>query len=90
LRCHYCVDAERLIQCTHCRSSVDLFGCNHCEGCERCVQSSYLVRSYDMNGCQYCFGCVGLVGKEFHVLNQPYSRSDYFALVGALKKAGRS
>jgi hypothetical protein len=27
---------------------------------------------------------VGLSRKEFHILNQPYSRTDYFALIKAL------
>ena len=75
LRCHYCVDVERSVSSTHCRASRDLFGCSHCEACERCTQSSYLTRSFDCTGCTYCFGCVGLVGKDFHILNQPYSRS---------------
>lgn len=87
LRCHYCVDVERSVSCTHCRASRDLFGCSHCEGCERCTQSSYLTRSFDCTGCTYCFGCVGLVGKDFHVLNVAYSRSEYFALTARLKKS---
>jgi hypothetical protein len=32
---------------------------------------------------------VGLEGKDFHVLNQPYERRAYFELVGALQKALR-
>ena len=90
LRCHYCVDVERSVGSTHCRSSKDLFGCSHCESCERCSQSSYLVRSYDCVGCTYCFGCVGLVGKDFHVLNQRYGRSEYFALVAKLGGKARA
>jgi hypothetical protein len=29
---------------------------------------------------------VGLVGKEFHILNEPYSRKEYFDGVAKLKK----
>lgn len=87
LKCHYCVDSERLSSCTHCRDSVDLHACTHCEACERCSQSSYLVRSVDCTNCTYCFGCVGLTGKDFHILNQPHSRSEYFAIVAKLAKS---
>jgi hypothetical protein len=85
-RCHYCTDSERLVSSTHCRSSRDLSQCNHCTDSERCMQSSYLVRCFDCTACSYCFGCVGLVGKDFHILNQPYSRSDYFATLARLQK----
>ena len=85
-RCHYCVDCERCSSSTHCRQSRDLLACNHCERCERCSQSSYLVQCIDCTSCTYCFGCVGLVGKEFHVLNRPMSRSEYFSTVARLTK----
>jgi hypothetical protein len=51
------------------------------------VQSSYLVKCFDCTSCTYLFGCVGLVGKDFHVLNRPYPRGEYFALTNRLKKA---
>jgi hypothetical protein len=34
--------------------------------------------------CTYCFGCVGLVKKEFHILNVPYPRTQYFEIVKRL------
>ena len=40
--------------------------------------------SQDCSSCTYCFGCVGLVRKEFHILNEPYDRKTYFKLVKAL------
>ena len=60
--------------------------CSHCVASERCAQSSYLVRSVDCTGCTYCFGCVGLVRKDFHILNKPYDRSAYFALTARLAR----
>jgi hypothetical protein len=87
VRCHYCVDSERCHDSTHCRSSRDLLRCNHCVECERCVGSAHLVKSIDCQACTYCFGCVGLTGKDFHVLNEPYERRDYFALVAKLSAA---
>lgn len=88
-RCHYCVDCERCTLSTHCRSSRDLLSANHCQASDRCSHSSYLVRCYDCSNCTYCFGCVGLVGKDFHILNERYSRTDYFAITTKLKAALR-
>jgi hypothetical protein len=85
-RCHYCVDCQRCYDSTHCRSSRDLSGCNHCVACERCTQCSYVTRSIDCASCTYCFGCVGLVRKDFHILNKPYERSAYFALSSRLAR----
>lgn len=86
VRCHYCVESQRCWDSTHCRSSRELLLCNHCTSSERCVQSTQLVRCVDCTGCNYCFGCVGLVKKDFHILNKPYDRSAYFALTAALAR----
>jgi hypothetical protein len=39
--------------------------------------------------CNYCFGCVGLTRADFHILNEPYDRSEYFKIVKALTRALR-
>ena len=85
VRCHYCVDSQRCTDSTHCRGSRDLLGCNHCVACDRCTQCAYCYKSVDCMQCTYCFGCVGLFRQDFHILNRPYSRSEYFALVKKLK-----
>ena len=46
-------------------------------------------RCIDCNGCTYCFGCVGLSKKDFHILNEPYERQEYFAKVSELRRALR-
>jgi hypothetical protein len=87
LRCHYCFDSERCVDCTHCRLSQDLFGCTHMTGCSRCSRSAYLERCVDCRDCNYCFGCVGLSGRDFHILNEPYDRSAYFKLTAELSRS---
>jgi hypothetical protein len=42
------------------------------------------VRSIGCTGSSYCFGCVGLSGADFHILNERYSRDEYFALTRRL------
>ncbi len=65
--------------CTDCHQSTQLVDC------ERCSDSQYLSQCTDCVECTYCFGCVGLVGKEFHILNEPYDRKTWFKMVKALK-----
>jgi hypothetical protein len=45
-----------------------------------------VVRSNGLSNCVYCFGCVGLSGREFHILNKPYSRKDYFEITARLSR----
>ena len=86
IRCHYCVDSLRLVDCTHCHGSSDLTSCSHLSHCRGCSQSAYLERCVDCSDCRYCYGCVGLTGREFHILNEPYERSVYFATVAQLNR----
>jgi len=51
------------------------------------VGSAFLVRSLDCADCTYCFGCVGLTKKSFHILNEPYGRTEYFRAIEPLKAA---
>ena len=53
----------------------------------RCQGSSYLVHCRDCVDCTYCFGCVGLIKKEFHILNVRYPRNAYFELTAKLEQA---
>jgi hypothetical protein len=85
--CIACTACERCVECTFCSRSKGLLRCHYCVDVERSVSST---RSFDCTGCTYCFGCVGLVGKDFHILNEPYSRSEYFALTARLKKSSNA
>jgi hypothetical protein len=84
--CHYCVRSRFSTNCSHCRDSSRLVGCHHCIESEECTSCRYVTRSRGLTNCTYCFGCVGLSGKDFHILNQPYSRKDYFELVDHLSR----
>src|SRR5581483_3060338 len=87
-RCHRsrysegCSDSTQLTHCKTCRQSHSLA---YCEDCEHCGDSNYLIACAFCFECDYCFGCVGLSGKDFHILNRKYSRSEYFRLVAELK-----
>jgi hypothetical protein len=86
VRCHYCVRCSGCMDCSQCKDSKTLIMSQHCVDCENCTQSAYLTKCAACTGCTYCFGCVGLSGKDFHILNEPYSRSEYFAVTKRLMK----
>ncbi|MFA7278408.1 MAG: hypothetical protein WC101_05530 [Candidatus Gracilibacteria bacterium] len=58
---------------------------NNCNFCYFCVDSSnleyceYMINSHD------CFGCISLHRKQYYILNQPYSKEDYFKKVAEIK-----
>jgi hypothetical protein len=97
-RCRFCVQCVRCDDCSNCEQCHDCRACTKsklCRGCARsgslemcegCEDSQYLVLCVDCSNCTQCFACVGLKSEEFCVLNQRYSRKDYFPIVQALKK----
>lgn len=95
--CMFCTSCDACYRCTHCTRCVECSNCTHCVDCTschnsayctksvRCVGSKYLERSEDCADCTYCFGCVGLVKKDFHILNVAYDKRSYFDLVAKLR-----
>ena len=90
--CERCYRARYATGCTDCSDITHCVNCRHCHGStfcyesESCTDSNYLVFSSHCSECNYCFGCVGLVRKDFYILNEPYSRADYFRTVERLQK----
>jgi len=60
--------------------------CAYCVQSEGCSNSAYVILSRNLSECNYCFGCVGLNKKDFHILNQGFSREAYFRLSAQLRK----
>jgi hypothetical protein len=77
-----CMESQLL---THCETCRDCRSLAYCQGCEHCGDSNYLVSCSYCFECDYCFGCVGLVKKDFHILNKKYSRADYFREIARLR-----
>lgn len=84
--CHYCVASTNCTDCSHSSHSSRLVGCHHCLLSEDCTASSYLVRCTALANCTYCFGCIGLSGKDFYILNEPYERAEYFKVTARLTR----
>ncbi len=85
--CTYCRDCTGCSRCTQCVECENCHDSNYCVRSKNCSASSYLILSEDCAECVFCFGCVGLVQEEFHILNQPFTRQEYFELVAELKAA---
>jgi len=96
-RCMFSKNLDSCYCCTHCEdcnNSANLAQsslCSWCNesaylvNCQYCSRSAYLIRCVSCNDCNYCFGCVGLDKRDFHILNVPYSRKEYFEIVKSLK-----
>ena len=85
--CTYCTGCERCSDCTHCTECEGCHSCSYSVRSRNCSNSSYMIMSENCANCVFCFGCAGLVKKEFHILNQKFSRDVYFKKVAELKKA---
>jgi len=85
-RSHHCRDCSACTECTHCVRCRACLACQHCVDSEHCVGSAYLVRCVACSGCTYGFGCVGLSRRDFCILNEPYDRATYFAVVSRLAR----
>lgn len=69
--------------CYECIDIKGCYDCNFCQECRNCNNSWFL---YDCIGCNDCFMCVNLRQKQYYILNEPYSREEYFAKVAEYKK----
>ena len=84
--CTHCIRCELCTNCSHCVDCRNCQSCAYCVQSENCTNSAYLVMCRTLSDCTYCFGCVGLQKKDFHILNVPFNRQEYFKIVGRLKK----
>ena len=73
-----CIDFFQLINsenCYECLRCEECYGLHFSAFCNNC-SDSYFLR--DCHGCRNCFGCCNLRQKEYHILNKPYSKEEYF------------
>lgn len=102
---HASEDSMYLADCWRTRDSLDLmfsdgselcyecfsiglgaYNCNFCDCTRSCTDCEYCDLCFS---CKHCFGCVGLQGKEYHILNKPYSKEEYAQKVAEIKKSMR-
>lgn len=86
-KCTYCDSCSACTECTHCRECTNVHGSSYCVRSSQLSGCTYVVMSQNCYDCVFCFGCVGLVKKEFHILNRPFKRDEYFRTVAKLEVA---
>lgn len=73
-----CIDFYQLNNCEFCYETVRCEGCYNLQFssfCNNCSDSYFLQ---DCIGCRNCFGCCNLKQKQYYVLNEPYSKGEYY------------
>lgn len=85
--CTYCHQCRDCSDCTHCTRALNCHASSYCVDATSCHKCTYVLLSSHCYECVFCFGCVGLVKKEFYILNRPFKRQVYFKIVAELKAA---
>ncbi len=89
-------DCRNLLSGNLCKNVSDIFSADSSELCYQgvnirrsyniicssfCVRSDNVLYSLRFKDCKNCFGCVGLINKEYCILNKQYSKEAYEDLV---------
>ena len=83
-----CVDCWLINACENC------YSCINCEKCYNVFFSQYATNCldsfllYNCSNCSNCFGCVNLRNKQYYIFNKPYSKEEYFKIVGEYDFSG--
>jgi len=80
----YSFDLERSYDCLYCFKSYNL---KYSFNCRDCMDSFFL---YDCRNCQNCFMSWNLRNQKYCILNQPYSKEDYFKKIEEYNLASSS
>lgn len=67
----FCFDVEQSYDCFYCFKCYQV---RHSFNSRDCIGSAFLA---DCRNCQNCFMCWNLRNKQYHIMNQPYSRGEY-------------
>lgn len=80
-----CYDSSFLHDCELCYECLDSNKLYACVECQSCQNSSDLIYCYDCIGCKNCVGCYGLRNKEYHIMNEKYTREAYLEKIKVLE-----
>ena len=68
----YCFDTEFSYDCLYC---FKCYKVRHSFDARDCIESMFL---FDCRNCSNCFMCWNLRNKQYHILNKPYVKEEYF------------
>ena len=72
------------VDCTHIHNCQYCYNCMSSDNCYNLLSSWIMVNCRDCSycywntGCSDCLGCVNVQRKQYHILNKPYSKDEYF------------
>jgi len=81
--CVDCCAFNKSELCYGCMENSTLYNCNFMYWCANCTDCEYLMYCFD---CEHCFGCFGLKYKKYCILNEQYSKEEYFSRVREIKE----
>lgn len=81
--CGDCCAFNKSELCYGCMENTTLYNCNFTYWCANCVDSEYLFYCFD---CKNCFGCMDLMHKQYMILNEQYSKEEYFKKLAEVKE----
>jgi hypothetical protein len=79
----YCFDADQCYDCTYC---FKVFNVKYAFDVRDSMDSVFL---YDCRNVHDCFMCWNLRNREYCILNQPYSKEEYFRKLGGYRLDSR-
>lgn len=87
-----CVDCTHIQDCELCYNLMSASECYNVNSSWWTTNSSDCDYCFCVQNSKNCFGCAYIQRKEFHILNKPYSKEEYFKLraeiIEDLKKRG--
>lgn len=84
-KCYDCNGLMFCVDCNICYECLDSALCYNCDFIQWCEGSTDCKYCYDCKSCKNCFGCVGLIHKEFHIFNVPYTKEEYETKIHDIK-----
>lgn len=79
LDCYRIKESER---CYECSGVFKSYNCTWCEEIDGCIDTHFSRSCY---GCTNCIGCINLRNKSYCILNEQYSKEEYFEKLKELK-----
>src|SRR3989338_7189940 len=79
--CAECLNCYKCVLCLECIDCSDSYSLSYCEKTHTSRDSYFL---YDCKSCQNCFACYGFWGKKYCILNEQYTKEEYFKRIKSL------
>ena len=73
-----CLDCSFVTWCQNCYQLLDSNWCFNAFYSQCCSKSNNVSYCYDIENCSFCTFCVWVVNKSYCILNQQYTKEEYF------------